>query len=968
MAELHYDYEYDPSQSNESHVLTASRVPPNTKVLDLGCAVAALAPYLRSKGCFVMGVDNDASALQTAAQRCDRVAQLDLNDLTSLESLDRDFDVILCNDVLEHLLDPRAVLERVRSHIRDEGFLLASIPNITHGSVRLNLWSGHWRYRDKGILDRTHIKFFDRAGVSHLFTSAGWFIGEWDKTTAPYEVDLEVPVDSIPSEMIDRLNEDPEAQTYQFIVKAYRRESLALADQVEAERRTWRKVQSDYEEKINALTVRIEEETSRSQGLEGQIERLTSEHITLRSQVISSSNLVAYLYEQLFASSALQQTLASQLDEARRDNTMLANSKLAAEQEAQRYRYYYESLRFSRSGKLAHRLGSVKTALLTAKRLWGTREQFRDMARKASHVLVTEGPSQVVEYGVKKLKEPHLRYDEKIRPLNAEEDFDGYQLWIAAHDPTARDLARYAEQILTWTYRPLISIVMPVFNVEAKWLQRAVESVRAQVYPQWELCLVDDHSTSDATIQYLQTLATSGDSRIRILHRESNGGISAATNDALSMAEGEFIALMDHDDELAPHALVRVVDLLQDNPALDLIYSDEDKVDVENRRSAPFFKPDWSPTLLLGMNYVSHLGVYRATIAQEIGGFRPDFDGAQDYDFLLRFVERTCNIAHIPDVLYHWRTIRQSTASSMSAKPYVIDRGREAVQQHLERTGLDGKVLPGRIPARFRVHWRTSVLPVVSVVVPTKDHLPLLEKCITGLESTDYPGLEIILVDNGTTNSSALEYLERIGHQVVRAPGPFNFSHLVNVGVTNSRGELVLVLNNDIEVMDPMWLQELSQQLLTPGIGVVGPKLIYPDGRVQHGGIILGLGGIAGHAFHLNSTDSHGYFGLQQVPHEVSAVTGACLLTTRELFDQVGGFREDLPVNFNDVAFCLEVQKRGYRVLYDANVTLIHRESASRPPRVEPWEEAIFRRSYVIDSDPYYSVHLSRDGAKPYCF
>lgn len=959
MSDLHYDYIFEPDRSNESHSLTASRVPPGSKVLDLGCSVAALALYLRSQGCFVMGVDNDASALQIAEQRCDRVAQIDLNDLTALHSLDRDFDVILCNDVLEHLLDPRAVLDALRAHIRDDGFVVASIPNVTHGSVRLNLWNGHWNYHDKGILDRTHLKFFDREGISNLFTSAGWFVGEWDKTTAPYDIDLEVPLDSVPAEMINKLNADPDAHTYQFIVKAYRRESLAVADQYDIERRAWSNAQSGYERKLGALAIRLAEEEQRSADL--------ATHVSdLDSRLARSSMVVAHLQKELWSSSERQQSLASQLDLSHSERAVREARLAAAEEEAQRYRYYYESLRFSRLGKLAHRLGSVKTALGTAKRLWGTREQFTDMARKASHVLVTEGPAQAVEYGIKKLREPHLRYDEQSRPLNAEEDFAGYQEWIARNDPTPSELLRFAEEILTWDYRPLVSVVMPVFNVEATWLQRAVDSVTRQVYSEWELCLVDDHSTSLSTSQYLKRLHTDGDPRIKILRRSSNGGISAATNDALGLAEGEYVALMDHDDELAPHALFRVVKMLQDNRDLDLIYTDEDKIDPDNRRSAPFFKPEWSPTLLLGMNYVSHLGVYRRSTMSEVGGFRSEFDGSQDYDFLLRFLERTDRVGHIPDVLYHWRSLRESTASHLEAKPHALERGKSAVQQHLERTGSGGRVTFGRVPGRYRVLWDRESYPSVSVVIPTRDHLELLEKCVAGLESTEYPNLQIIIVDNGTTSRRALEYLDQSSHDVVRMPGPFNFSHLVNSGVRRAEGELLLLLNNDIEIVDPSWLKELSTQLLVPGIGVVGPKLIYPDGRVQHAGIILGLGGVAGHAFHLNHGDGYGYFGLQQVTHEVSAVTGACLLTTRVLFDAVGGFREDMPVNFNDVAFCLEVRRLGQRVIYDADAVLVHHESASRSPRVEAWEEQLFLQSYPIHFDPYYNPHLSLDAARSY--
>lgn len=985
---LRYDALFDVNNANDSHTITALKVGSGKKVLDVGCSVAVIAPYLRSQNCTVIGIDADVNALKVAQERCDHVYQMDLNDPEQLLRLPTDFDVILCNDVLEHIVEPDRLLRALLTRLNDDGFIIASLPNVAHGSVRLALWRGQWTYRRTGILDSTHLHFYTKSSIQELFARSGWFVAQWDCTTAPYETDLDVPLSAFPSHLLKDLDADPSAQAYQYVVKAYKRESLAVGDLLESERLEWHLERTRLEDivasgsaRIAKLEAELVNNETNSRGLLNEItelkavidvlgnekERVEKQALTERSEIdkkyrsevemLKSRNneltrLIATLHHQLGILRNENSTVQSDTTDIRQERDLLY-------QTAEQYRYLYESLRFSRAGRVAHGIGSIKSKLMVVRKIWGSPRQFFAMFSKASRVLVTEGPVQLARYGSKKLRHPELRYNESVTVLNAEEDSEGYQAWIALHRIGKDMRAKMVKDILLWAWTPTISILMPVYNVNPKWLERAVESVRQQVYPYWELCIVDDASSSALTTQHLAALQEQGDPRIKIAVRDVNGGISAATNDALAMSNGEFVALMDNDDELAEQALYRIVEALQNAPDADILYSDEDKIDEQGKRFAPFFKPDWSPTLLLGMNYVSHLGVYRRDLAESVGGFRSEYDGAQDYDFLFRCSEKANRIVHIPDVLYHWRALPTSTASVFKAKPYALNAGLNAVADHVQRLGLNAALVASPIPARNKLRWNDKNLPLLSVVIPTKDQLELLKKCLDGLIRTEYSGgLEIIVVDNGSSDPRTIEFLKDCPFKVIPCPGPFNFSSLINQGVMAATGDAVLILNNDIEILNPDWLGNMVGHLQIPGVGVVGPKLLYPDGRVQHGGIVVGLGGIAGHAFWLNPGDSPGYFGLQQIAHEVSAVTGACLLTRREIYEQVGGFREDLPVNFNDVAFCLEVRSKGHRVVYCPDATLIHHESASRASRVEPWEEERFRESYQI-SDPFYSPHLS---------
>ncbi len=548
-----------------------------------------------------------------------------------------------------------------------------------------------------------------------------------------------------------------------------------------------------------------------------------------------------------------------------------------------------------------------------------------------------------------------------------------YHFWIRRYDRLRREDRRLiGQQIARFQNPPLLSVLLPVYNSNLKWLRRAIQSVQEQLYPHWELCVADDAST-DAKVWPLLEKFAHRDARIRLMRRTRNGHISAASNDALALARGEFVALLDHDDELAPAALYFVALALQKDPNLQVIYSDEDKLDRQSRRSDPYFKSDWNPQLFLGQNYISHLGIYRTELVRRVGGFRVGFEGSQDYDLTLRCLEQIApeEIHHIPRVLYHWRTTDESTATFAAAKPYAQEAAQRAVQEHLDRVGVAGEVVP-HYGAYQRVKYALPAeRPLVSILIPTRDRAPLLRKCIESIFArTDYWPYEVIVLDNESHEGETHAFFDSLGERarVVRIEGPFNYSRLNNRGVALARGALVLLLNNDVEVINELWLSEMVSHAARPEVGMVGARLWYPEGTMQHGGVILGAGGIAGHA-HAGIRHEHGYFARAHLTQNFSAVTGACALVRREIYERLGGLDEkNLAVAFNDIDFCLRVREAGFQIIWTPHAELHHEESASRgfansnPEQVRflaeidhmnaTWGEALQR-------DPFYNPNLS---------
>ena len=556
-----------------------------------------------------------------------------------------------------------------------------------------------------------------------------------------------------------------------------------------------------------------------------------------------------------------------------------------------------------------------------------------------------------------------------------------YPEWVRRYD-TLDDrgrsaIARRAEALAA---KPLISVLMPVFNPPERFLEEAIGSVRRQLYPRWELCIADDASTKPGVRELLEKHARA-DRRIKVAFRAVNGHIPAASNSALEMASGEWIALLDQDDLLAEHALFWLAEAVNRRPDAGIVYSDEDKVLENGERREPHFKCDWNVDLVRSQNMISHLGAYRTTLVREVGAFRTGFEGAQDYDLALRCSEklRPGQIVHVPRVLYHWRAHPGSTALGETGdqKPYAVLGGQRALAEHLARVGIDAEVtiLP---TFHYRVSYRLpDPLPRVSLIIPTRNGLHLIQRCVDSiLEKTGYDAYDILIVDNGSDDPASLAYLEHVQRRdgrvrVLRDDRPFNFSALNNHAAQHCTGDLLGLLNNDLEVISPDWLGEMVARAVQPGVGAVGARLWYPNDTLQHGGVVLGLGGVAGHAHKYFPRGDPGYYRRAESPQTLSAVSAACLVIRRRIFDEVGGFEEDnLKIAFNDVDFCIRVREAGYRNVWTPFAELYHHESASRGFEDTPEKQARFVREVdymkrrwgrLLTEDPCYSPNLTLD-------
>ncbi len=516
---------------------------------------------------------------------------------------------------------------------------------------------------------------------------------------------------------------------------------------------------------------------------------------------------------------------------------------------------------------------------------------------------------------------------------------------------------------------------MPVYNTDERWLSAAIESVRAQLYPNWELCIADDASTNPRVGEVLRQFQAK-DSRIKVNFRAVNGHISAASNSALELVTGEFIALVDHDDVIPAHALLAVVHELNRHPDADVVYSDEDLIDEGGRRYNPYFKPDWNPELFCGQNFVSHLGVYRTSAVRAAGGFRLGLGGSQDYDQAWRVIEQTDpgRIRHIPHVLYHWRAIRGSAARSTQEKTYAHDAAIRTVEDHFARIGVKAACEPApNLIYHQRVRYPLpEPRPRVTIIIPTRDRVDMLSRCVGSITSrSTYGNFDIIIIDNGSTEAETHAYLERLRADaritVVRIEEPFNFSRLNNLAAAAARGGMLCFLNNDTEVISADWLEEMVGLACRDGVGAVGAMLYYPNNKIQHGGVILGMGGVAAHAFRGFARGSPGYYGRAALAQALSAVTAACMVVRKTVFDGVGGFDEGLPIAYNDVDLCLRISATGLRNVWTPFAELYHYESVSRGDDTVVAragfqdESQRFRErwGHVLSEDPYFNPNLS---------
>ena len=555
-------------------------------------------------------------------------------------------------------------------------------------------------------------------------------------------------------------------------------------------------------------------------------------------------------------------------------------------------------------------------------------ENFFDMLKNRDEELFIDDWHYLVNFGWKK-------YCDRIKKRFQDTE-EVYNVWRKKYIPNARKLKKQRAEKLD--YEPCISIIVPTYKTPEKFLKEMIDSVRNQSYENWELCIGDGSVTED-TVKNVVESYQKKDKRIKMLCLSENLGIAGNTNAALSIATGDYIALLDHDDILAPDALYEVVKWMNEHykDETDVIYTDEDKVSFDLKDYfEPHFKSDYNLDLIRSNNYICHLFVARKSIVDQVGGFRKEYDGSQDYDFILRCIEQSKHVEHVPKVLYHWRCHPGSTAANQESKMYCYEAGKRAIEDHLKRMGEDDcQVVMTEHLGFYHVIYPIREQKKVSIIIPNKDQKEILERCIESvIQKTDYKNYEIIIVENNSTTNEIFEYYKTIEQRenirVVIWKDKFNYSAINNFGVRYANGEYLLFLNNDIEVIRENWLSEMLANVQRKEVGIVGAKLLYPDNMVQHAGVIIGMGGIAGHPLSRHPADDCGYFARGIIQQNLNAVTAACMLTKKEVYEKVNGFEEKLAVAFNDIDLCLKVRKAGYLIVYDPEALLYHHESISR--------------------------------------
>ncbi len=586
------------------------------------------------------------------------------------------------------------------------------------------------------------------------------------------------------------------------------------------------------------------------------------------------------------------------------------------------------------------------------------------LLKKLSPYTIQKGLRYLKHYGP---KEFWARLGERFEPEEIP-----YGPWYEKYRPKAEELERQRKK--RWKHRPKISVAVPVYRTPETFLRQMLESLQAQTYENWELCIVNA-SPGERDLEEILREYADQDSRIRWKNLAENAGIAENTNQALAMVQGDYVGFLDHDDLLAPNALYEVAGSLEKEPDIECIYTDEDKVTADlSEHFQPHFKPDFNLDLLRSNNYITHFFLVQRDIIDRAGGFRGEFEGAQDYDFILRCTECAGKIHHIPEILYHWRTHKSSTADNPASKMYAYEAGKLAIEQHLERSRTPGIVSHTKDYGFYRVKYPVQEESLISIIIPNKDEKETLKTCLRSIQETStYKNYEILIIENNSSTEEIFQYYEELEQQdnirVAVWEGAFNYSAINNYGASLAKGQYLLFLNNDVEIITPDWMEEMLGNCQRPETGAVGAKLYYPDSTIQHAGCILGIGGIAGNMFVGMSRSRTGYLHKASLQQDLSVVTAACMMTKAKTFREAGGFTEELAVAFNDVDLCLKIRSLGYLVIYDPYVELYHYESKTRgaednEEKVRRFQREIeYMRSHWIhllkEGDPYYNKNLS---------
>lgn len=749
-----------------------------------------------------------------------------------------------------------------------------------------------------------------------------------------------------------------ELQQKEQHVQNITKSNAASAKHIENLERIGAELTGKVQEQAQQLTAKDQEQAQQLAAMQSQLQRFEREAQKTTAQLANRARAVEVLTLQVRDKDRHIHNLEHMLTDRERRIHELANMAIDHQHLAQRL----NSIESRASWQLLHKLWQTQMRLAAPDTFQGkvwvtlTKGARRALPRRLlSHDTVTS--PMVVE-------DTHFSPTETLR-LSTHNTSERYAAWLQRTEPTEDMLDEQRATAKQLSYQPLFSVVVPVHDPPPAILREAIASVQAQTYTHWELCLVDGGSL-DSDIAEILNEAKASDARLRLEYLSENRGIAGNSNAAAALATGEFLVLLDHDDLLAPDTLFEVAQALNENANTDIVYFDEDKLSEDGReRSEPFLKPDWSPELLLSANYLMH-SVIRRALFLRVGGFREDTEGAQDWDLLLRCTEQTAAIVHIPKFLYHWRQMIGSTAATYEAKPYVFDNQLRIVQEHLRRRGLPAAKARFVNPGQLQVVWPTRNSRV-SIVIPTKEKVELLRPCLNSLlQHTAYGDFEVILVDNGSHQPETLAYYDEIRRdsrvRILDYPHPFNYSAANNFGAAEATGDLLLFLNNDIEILDADWLEELVRWAERPEIGAVGAKLLYPDGRIQHTGVIIGMEGHASHIFWGAPEHYGGIFGSSDWYRDYMAVTGACMMMRRTLFEEVGRFDEAYELAFSDIEICLRIVEAGYRNIYTPFARLRHHEGGSRGQHI-PVDDILrgyeHMHLFVEQGDPYFNPNLS---------
>lgn len=1006
---------------NTSQGLIANRIKKNEKILEFGCAQGEMAKFLTENlNCSVWGIEISEEAIAQAKPYLKKAICADIEEYQWEKEIENErFNVVIFADTLEHLKNPEKALIAATKYLEPDGRIVFSIPNIAHADIISKLLYDRFDYTSYGILDNTHLHFWGRNNLSELCANASLFLKEISATyAAPGSTEQFFSHDNTVNTFI---NQHGRHDIYQFVCTAYNKDyaeknSLNFVLNIPQNTPFTTKVYFDRgagfttnesivitHDNPNSIDFCVDnlEDVDKlrvdlcdfagyiSQNESFEIDsspafpdssinsiEMDDVHILFQNdpQYIFNLQKKASVFHMkadmisAFDFQKLEKFISDINSEKNITLSELSSQKeknAALTDELSRYKIHYETAIAQRED-LKRQLDCVKMqyATVTNATFWKITKPLRIFCDLLKRI----PPFKIAFKFFSNLKNYGLKYTiKKIRRK--------LKVKKAASAPIITEKALKRQREKKFERDIKISILVPLYNTPTKFLKEMISSVIAQTYSNWELCLADGSDEKHLYVQKICEDYSNKNSRIKYRKLEKNLGISENTNACIDIATGDYLALFDHDDILHPSALHEVMNAICLHDA-DFIYTDENTF-YNNPSNAfcPHFKPDYSPDTLRSYNYICHFSVFSRNLLNQVGRFSAEYDGSQDYDIILRLTEKAKKIVHIPQILYYWRSHKNSVASDISAKPYTIQSAKKAIFDHMKRLGLNGTVKDSMIPSTYKIEYEITDTPLISIIIPNKDHTPELCLCIDSIQQkSTYKNFEIIIVENNSTEPETFECYNMLSGKyknvkVVRWEHEFNYSKLNNFGFKYTSGEYIVLLNNDIEIITNNWLEEMLMFVQRKDVGVAGMMLYYPDNTIQHAGVILGIGGVAGHSHKYFKRGDYGYSSRLTIAQNLSAVTAAAMMIRRDVFEEVSGLDETFAVAFNDVDLCLRIRKAGYNIVWTPYAEAYHYESKSRGPEDTPEKQQRFkgecdkfhaRWDYVLDSgDPYYNPNLT---------